>query len=114
LGYFAEEFVSNFLESNGYKIIARNYQKKFGEIDIIVQKNEVIAFVEVKARKQNYFGLSEVITRSKQKKIILTAKDFLMNKNFVNKIFRFDIALLHNKGNTFEIQYIKNAFSETN
>lgn len=112
-GNLSEDFVTEFLIKNGFTIEARNYCQKFGEIDIIAKKKDTITFVEVKSRKTNYFHLSQVITKSKQKKIILTAKYYVLQNKLYNKILRFDIALLHKIENNFELEYIENAFNET-
>ena len=45
-----EAYAAKYLKKHKYKIIARNYKKPYGEIDIIAENKEVIAFVEVKKR----------------------------------------------------------------
>lgn len=59
-GNIAEDMVSTYLESNGYSIDARNYLKKWGEIDIVASKNRKIYFVEVKSVFLNTFFMSEL------------------------------------------------------
>ncbi len=56
LGYFAENIAARYLEGEGYEVIGKNYQKPWGEIDIIARKNKVISFVEVKANGQEFIG----------------------------------------------------------
>ena len=48
IGQIGESVASNFLKKQGHKVVTRNYWKKWGEIDIITQKDKVIHFVEVK------------------------------------------------------------------
>ncbi|OGB83809.1 YraN family protein [candidate division TM6 bacterium RIFCSPHIGHO2_12_FULL_32_22] len=112
-GNFGEKLVSEYLVKNGFKVLHRNYRQRYGEIDLIAEKNEVVAFVEVKFRQNEYFSLSDVITRSKQKKIILAAKRFISMSDFVDKVFRFDVALILKEGDNFRINYIENAFVES-
>lgn len=113
LGSFGEELVSNFLQNQGFCIKKRNYRKRFGEIDLIVQKGDLLAFVEVKTRKKSYFELEEVIVASKQRKIILTAKEYIASHNIYQKICRFDVALVEkNISGEFEVKYIADAFNE--
>lgn len=112
IGNFGEDFVINKLQKDGFKILEKNYRKKFGEIDIIASKQNLIAFIEVKTRKSIYFDLSQVIVSSKQKKIIMTAKEYLCSKNLYDHIFRFDVALVECKNNKFEIKYFENAFTD--
>ena len=112
-GDLAENFVAIELQKNGYKIIARNYQKRYGEIDIIVQKDDVLAFVEVKMRRSERIPMHEIITYSKQKKIILVAKEYISTNRVHNKVCRFDAALVFvDTHNQHQLTYIPNAFQE--
>ena len=96
IGNKGEKIAARYLKKNGYKIIAKNYFSAHGEIDIIATKNDVLVFVEVKARKDcqshfdNYGLPSEAVTKSKQQHIIYTARKFLENNNFDLEI-RFDV-----------------------
>lgn len=59
LGKLGEKVASKYLVSLGYKIIERNFQKRYGEIDIVALESGTLAFVEVKTRRGNYFGTPE-------------------------------------------------------
>jgi putative endonuclease len=112
-GDLAETHVAKELQKDGYTIIARNYQKPYGEIDIIAQKKDVIAFVEVKMRRSNTIPMQEIITPAKQKKIILVAKEYICSHRINNKICRFDAALVFtDTHNHHQLTYIPNAFQE--
>lgn len=110
IGAEGEEHIAQHLEKNGFSILKRNFTVRAGEVDIIACKDELVVFVEVKTRSHIYFNTSEVITRSKQKKIILAAKIFLTQQRFTDKVFRFDVALVEKQ--SAEITYIPNAFYE--
>ncbi len=112
LGNLGEKAVSSFLKNKKFKIIGKNYKSKLGEIDIIAQKKELVVFVEVKTRKDVYFPISSVITITKQKKIIKTAKIFALKNKLFDKILRFDVATAVFKEDKFNINYIENAFQE--
>lgn len=56
LGFLAENIAARYLEEEGYEIVAKNYRKPWGEIDIIAKRGEAIIFVEVKANKQKFAG----------------------------------------------------------
>jgi len=56
LGFFAEHYAAEYLKSKKYKIIGHNYRKPWGEIDIIVEKEGIMIFVEVKASKKDIVG----------------------------------------------------------
>lgn len=112
LGHKGEKQVSEYLKNLNYEIIVFNFSHRrvFGEIDIIVKKNEILAFVEVKTRSKNYVNIADIITFKKKKSIIKTAEYFL----FINKIhtsdyvIRFDVAYVNN----FNIEYFENAFTK--
>ncbi len=116
IGHQGEELVLNKLLKDGFKLVTKNYRKRFGEIDLIVSKDKLLVFVEVKLRRSNYFDLSEIVTLTKQKRIIKAAKDYISrNINFSeNKILRFDVALVQKTINNFDIHYIPNAFTASN
>ena len=56
LGFFAEHYCAEYLKSKNYKILGHNYRKPWGEIDVIVEKEGVVIFVEVKASKKDIAG----------------------------------------------------------
>ncbi len=114
LGAKGELLVAEKLKNAGYTILAQNYTARSGEIDLIAMKDEVIAFVEVKLRTKQYFQLSQVIVPSKQRKIIKTAKLFIVKNDFGPKSYRFDVALVELQATqNFKITYIPNAFTES-
>lgn len=110
-GNWAEQYVATHLVKNGFTILHKNYRKIFGEIDIIAYQKELLIFVEVKARKRKTVTPEEIIVKSKQRKIIATAKDFLMSFTEYNTtIARFDVALVQGTEQNVTISYIENAF----
>ena len=111
LGSHGENQVTYYLEQQGFEIVCQNFRVRNGEVDIIACKKELLVFVEVKTRTVNHFATSQVITPLKQKRILTAAKMYLMLKQVVDKICRFDVALVQRQTST--ITYIPNAFSET-
>lgn len=111
IGDEGEDSAAAFLRSNGYTMIARNYTSRFGEIDIIAQKNTYIIFVEVKTRKANSLvGGIEAVSISKQRKIIKTAMMFMANEK-INLQPRFDIIeVVTQRGFDPKINHLENAF----
>jgi putative endonuclease len=110
-GNWAEQYVAAQLINSGFTILHKNYRKMFGEIDIIAYKKELLVFVEVKARKTKTIASEEIILKSKQKKIIATAKDFLMYFTKYNTTTaRFDVALIEGTEQHATLSYIENAF----
>jgi len=78
-GAWGEKVAARHLLKNGYKILAKNYSCRFGEVDIIAQKGEYLVFAEVKTRKDGSHGLPrEFVTAAKQKRLLRTAEQYLM------------------------------------
>ena len=78
LGAWGEEQAALFLRRKGYTIVERNYACRFGEIDIIARRQGVIAFVEVKLRKNADFAAArEFVTGGKQQRIRKSASLWL-------------------------------------
>ncbi len=109
-GNVGEQLIARYLEKKGYTVIARNYQTRSGEIDLIAQKDDTIAFIEVKWRKNDEIDPTTVISYSKQKKIIATARHFIAHNDNDEIIYRFDVGIVCAKNDTPYISYISNAF----
>ncbi len=116
LGQFGEDFTVRYLKKHGYKIIERNFHSRFGEIDIIAVKKNIIAFVEVKTRTEGaLYSPREAVDFHKQQKCVKTAQYFLI-KGYSEYQPRFDVSevLLKKRENEKkEIAkhiYIENAF----
>lgn len=112
LGKSGEKVALRYLEDKKYKIVAMNFRLFRGEIDIIAYDNNTLVFVEVKTRKSTDFGLpEESVTPSKQKQIKKIAQGFLTKNNLYETECRFDVvSLILDKGKTYSIRHIKNAF----
>ena len=77
-GKTGEDYAARRLKGMGYRILARNYRCRFGEIDMIAENRKYIVFVEVKTREYGSLGAPmEAVTPQKQRKIILTAQCYL-------------------------------------
>ncbi len=116
-GNYTENLACEFLLKKGLKLLERNYHCRLGEIDIIMQDNEHLVFVEVRYRKNNNFGSgAESVTYNKQTKLIKTASAYLQQHAKLNKYpARFDVISMTGPvetGNITDtnINWIKNAF----
>lgn len=106
LGKAGENKACAYLKKSGYKILKRNYKNPFGEVDIIAEKGEVVAFIEVKTRLSDKFGQpSDAVTKSRQTKYIKGAKYYFLGKD-IDCIVRFDIIEIY----CGEVNHIVNAF----
>lgn len=78
VGAWGEAYAAEYLRKKGYKVLANSYRSRFGEIDLIAQRKDVLAFVEVKLRKSDVFAEArEFVSFSKQDRLKKTAAFFL-------------------------------------
>ena len=92
-GFAAENIATKFLQKNGFEIIERNFNSRFGEIDIIAQKDEI--FIEVKATSKNY-ETAYRLTPTKLSKIIKTL-NFYFTQHKINLNYQIDAILINNQ-----------------
>ena len=112
-GCLGESFAADHVTRQGYQILARNYRKPFGEVDIIARDGDTIAFIEVKTRRSARFGSPfEAVTLRKQQQLSRIALDYLMSHGLHDQAARFDVVAVildrHDQATTIEI--IRNAF----
>ncbi len=107
LGKQGEALVAKYLKKQGCKILKTNYRTPFGEADIVARDGDEIAFVEVKTRLTDSYGLpSEAVGADKQKRYKKIAACYWLEiKEEPNA--RFDVAEVYADG---RIEYYKNAF----
>ena len=114
LGRWGESFAAEYLRKNHYTVVAANYRCRFGEIDLIAEKDGVLLFVEVKLRTNLQYGAPrEYVTVKKQEKLRAAALLYLSERE-LDVPARFDVAevytdVRHSAGKT-RIAYIANAF----
>ena len=110
IGAAIEQDVCYYLAQQGLKPIVSNYSCKLGEIDLIMQDQDVRVFIEVRYRSQEDYGDAlESVTPRKQRKIIRTAQYYLQENNLYDKIpCRFDVIAYDQDPK--KIQWIKDAF----
>lgn len=113
IGSTGEKRAESFLLSAGYKIVAKNWRTRTGEIDIIAEKDDILVFAEVKTLPSGGLEtLSHELGPRKQKRIIETAKFFLVNhRQYNNRKIRFDV-LVVDMPELEPVYHISNAFSE--
>ena len=111
LGKSGEELAVDLLRENGYKIIARNYKTRLGEIDIVAHEKDTVCFIEVKTRRSDRFGFpQDAILKTKQRQISKAALGFLKDNNMLGKNARFDVVCVLLSQDTPKLDLIKNAF----
>ncbi|MDA3908324.1 MAG: YraN family protein [Sulfurimonas sp.] len=87
-GNLAEDKACVFLDENGFMIVERNFYSRFGEIDIIATKDEVLHFVEVKSGLDFESAIQNITPRKLSR--LLRTGDVYMKKNFLDVNFMYD------------------------
>ena len=105
-----EDLAAGYLEGQGYRILARNYRCRWGEIDIIARDGPVLAFVEVRRRGSgSRVHPAETVAMGKRERLARTAADFLSNRGWWHFACRFDVVTI-TEGGEPAISLIRDAF----
>ena len=110
LGKLGEELAVDFLQQNGYEILETNWVFQKAEIDIIAQKNNILAVVEVKTRSSIEFGLPQDFVKPKKIQLLVKAVNEYVIANDLDVEVRFDIIAIHKDAKDFSIEHIEEAF----
>lgn len=111
-GVWGEVYAARYLRDNGYKILTANYVCRFGELDIVAEKDGAVCVVEVKTRNENtLISPMEAVDGSKQSRLESAAKHFMAAVKLKSEM-RFDVCevLVDDNDRLHGINYIKNAF----
>ena len=111
-GKQAENCALGYLQKKGLKLVERNFNSAYGEIDLVMNENEVTVFVEVRYRKDIAYGnAADTVDRRKQSKLASTAMFYLQkNKRASKHPCRFDVISITGHPELGDIQWIPNAF----
>lgn len=110
LGKLGEELAVDFLEKNGYEILETNWTFDKAEIDIIAQKETILAVVEVKTRSSLDFGLPQEFVKPKKIQLLVKAINEYVIQNDLEVDVRFDIIAIHKENEGFVLEHIEEAF----
>ena len=110
LGEKGEQLAVDHLMKNGYTIVERNYRFDRAEVDIIAQKNDTLAIIEVKTRSSTDFGSPQDFVKPKQIKNLVKAVDEYVSVNHLYLDIRFDIIAIVKNGNNYSIEHLEDAF----
>jgi putative endonuclease len=107
IGSEAERFARTFLEQQGLTFVMKNYRCRTGEIDLIMQDNDELVFVEVKFRSKSQHGSAiEFFHASKKRKFESAVMHYMQEKGFNPSIIPHRIDLIGIEGNGQQAQNI--------
>ncbi|BCW94648.1 MAG: YraN family protein [Fimbriimonadales bacterium] len=112
LGRAGESQAARFLQAQGYTILARNWRIREGELDIVAQEGDTLAFVEVKTRRSHACGAGEEsVDARKQQRLGMLAERFLAARpDLVFRQCRFDVVVVDYTQRPAQIRLYRNAF----
>ena len=89
-GRLGERLAAEYLKKKGYKILEQNYRTRYAEIDLVVQKKDVLVFVEVRTKIGEQFGTpEETLNWKKLQKVKRNASSYVARSKW-NKLYRVD------------------------
>lgn len=109
-GTWGENLACAYLETQGLQLITQNYRCQQGEIDLIMQQQQTLVFVEVRSRRVTQYGSgAESVNLRKQQHLILSAQHYLQTLDNM-PLCRFDVVAIMGTGQTATLDWIQNAF----
>lgn len=106
-----EDLAAVFFESKGFRVVERNWRCRMGEIDLILERNGVVHFVEVKTRQSTSFGYpEEAITYAKRERFRRTIEAYLQSSSRPISRYQADVlAIILLAGKEPSFHYIESA-----
>ncbi len=114
LGAFGERVAAAHLAAKGYRIRARNFRCREGEIDIVAEDGDCLVFVEVRTRRGDAFGTpAESVTAAKERRLLTVAKAYLQEHPDVPANQRIDgVGVELSRGRLLAVQHIEGAIAD--
>ena len=108
LGEEGERLAARFLEARGYRIVARRWRGAGREIDLIAEKGDVVAFVEVKTRRAPLAPPALAVNRRKRNQLAAAAR--LAEARWPARAFRFDVVSVVVEKGLVRVEHLADAF----
>ncbi len=107
-GTQAENSAAAFLEQQGFEIVARNFLRRVGELDLVARQGDLLVVAEVRTRADDRFGgAAASVTPAKQRRIAMTAALFLDHHPELRRCrVRFDVIVVRQG----RIEWLRHAF----
>lgn len=111
-GELGERIAERWLRRNGWRLVQRRFRNGHRDIDLIVERDETVVFVEVKARRGSEFGDPvEAVNWSKQKELARSASVWIDRHGRPSESYRFDVVGVLVEGERVRVRHVPNAFS---
>lgn len=111
VGNEAEGRAAAFLEGLGFRIRDRNFTCRYGELDVVAERGELLCFVEVRMRSTGTWGdPSATVSWAKQRKVVRAALHYLKLYPAYERAIRFDVVSITGRGEAARLDHIPDAF----
>lgn len=110
IGRWGESIAEDYLLQKGFEIVARNWRTGRLEIDLIIRKEELLVFVEVKTRASNAFGFPEEFVSGEKVSRVRKASTEFQYQNPGFRFIRFDIVAISGTQAKYQIEHFEDAF----
>ena len=111
-GELGERIAERWLRRHGWRVVSRRFRSGHRDIDLIVERDGTVAFVEVKARRGREFGDPvEAVNWSKQKELVRSASIWIDRYGRPSQSYRFDVVGVLVEGDSVRVRHVVNAFS---
>ena len=111
-GALGERIAERWLRRRGWRVLERRFRSGHRDIDLVVEREGTVAFVEVKARQGTRFGDPvEAVHWSKQRELSRSAMVWIDRHGRPNDSYRFDVVGVLVEGDRVRVRHIENAFS---
>lgn len=112
VGEAGERYAEAWLVARGWTVRARRFRSGHRDLDLVVERGDTIAFVEVKARHSSHFGHPvEAVDWRKQRELIRSAQVWADRYGRAGQAFRFDVIGVLIEGNRVRVRHVENAFA---
>ena len=110
-GHWGEEVAADYLRSQGYTILHRNYRVGHRDLDIVALRDDVLVFVEVKTRRDSTLVEAELAVDGRKIQSVSIAANSYIKRFNISALIRFDvITVVGSPSGTYRINHIEDAF----
>lgn len=110
-GNAAEELAVGFLEAQGWRVLARNWTCRYGELDVVAERGDTVCFVEVRMRSTAVWGdPAHTVSFAKQRRVVKAALHYLFAHELGERMMRFDVISVVGRGERATVEHIPGAF----
>ena len=114
LGQAGEDIARRYLEERGYALLEANYRCRWGEVDLVMEHEGSVVFVEVRTKRNSAFGTpEESVTATKRKRLTATAYTYLQ-EHALDVPFHIDLVAiaLNTRGVVQRVTHLENVVTE--